>query len=157
MSAATPLFAAAVLIWLAVTRIGRMNVAVSLCLLPVLVWFAPSRLELGLTILAEAPIVCTLFALWRLDAWRAATASCFINALTQPVLFLALIHLRTNGSGDWWRTFIAAELVVWLAEALLYLACLESLRRSPGRLAKALTVSLAANGASAVLGLLAPF
>jgi hypothetical protein len=156
VTVATPLCSIAILIWLVRTDFNRASVVVSFSVLPVLIWFAASRVELGVTILVETPIVWLLSRMLQLGAWRAAAVCCFVNALTQPLLYLVMISGPVAAGAWWWPRFIGAELAVWLAEAALYLACLRRLRRSPGRLAKALGISLAANGASAVLGLLLP-
>ena len=120
----------------------------ALGILPLLIAIAPSSLALVLTILVEAPIIYACFG--RLDRRRAIMACCFVNAVTQPLLYLALPHLPFIGPAQWWLSFAGAEGGVWLAEALLYRACLGC------PVARALGASLAANAASAGLGLLLP-
>jgi hypothetical protein len=155
MTLIAPLVAALALAWLALARPGARALALSAILLPVLVALAPSRLELGVTIVVEAPIVWLLA--WRLglDRWRAAVVCGFANALTQPLLFLFLRQPPSPGSTPHWALSLGAgELVVWIVEAALYLACLESLRRARSPILTALGLSLAANAASTALGLL---
>jgi hypothetical protein len=147
---------AVVLAWLARTRFSRTAVWAAIGVLPLLVLISPSRLELGVTILVEAPIVWALASALGLDRWQALLASGFVNTITQPSLYFALQHFSSPGVLRWRLTFAGCELAVWIAEALLYLACLESLRRARGRVGKALAISLAANAASAILGLLLP-
>jgi hypothetical protein len=155
VNAAAPLASALVLIWLALARPGAKALALSALLLPLLIALAPARLELGVTMLIEAPIVWLTAWAWNLDRWRAAIACGFANGLTQPLLYLYLHRLPAPGSSPHWRLNLAAgELAVWFAEAILYLAFLESLRRSRGPVLKALGMSLAANAASTALGLL---
>jgi hypothetical protein len=152
---ATPLIGLLLLAWMARSRFAPSAVWVSVALLPILTLLAPSPLELALTIALEALIVWALAVGLGLDYWRAALTCGFINTFTQPLLYLALMRLNADGGG-WRAAFIAGELLVCLVEAALYLACLEDLRRSRHAFIKALGVSLAANGASAILGLLLP-
>lgn len=157
MTGLTSLAGALCLFWLARSQFSRIAVWAAIGLLPLLVLISPSRLELGVTILAEAPVVWALGGALGLDRRQALLASGFVNTITQPLLYLALRQLPNTGAPRWRLTVAGCELAVWVAEALLYLACLESLRRSRGRVVKALGISLAANAASAALGLLLPF
>jgi hypothetical protein len=156
MIAAAPGLAAVVLVWLAASGFDLRSVVAAAFSLPAIVFLAPSATELGLSMAIEAPIVWALFAALRLHRWRSALASLFVNGLTQPLLHLALVGLAAATVRSWWTAFAVGETLVWLGEALLYLASLPDLRRSRAALAKALGVSLAANAASAAVGLLAP-
>lgn len=155
MSALTPLGAAVALVVLTRSRFDRRLVVAALVLLPLLVLAAPSKAELLATLLIEGPVVWALARVMRLDAWRALVASGFINSVTQPLLF-AGARLAPPTAVGWKLALALAELGVWAVEALLYLACLEGLRRRPRALVRALGLSLAANGASALVGLALP-
>jgi hypothetical protein len=110
---------------------------------------APSPAELAATIVLEAAVI-TLLA--RPLGWRrvdAVSLSLAVNLLTQPLLYLAMLLLLPYL--DWWPLFLALEAGVWLIEARIYGVALR------GCAAKALLLSLAANGTSAAVGLLLPF
>ncbi|HEY1607331.1 MAG TPA: hypothetical protein VGF77_17210 [Allosphingosinicella sp.] len=129
-------------------------------LLPFIVLAAPAKAELAATILIEAPVVYAFSLILRTDAVRLVIASGFVNALTQPLLYLALRHF---GSADrWWANFLFLEAVVWIAEALLYhvactvactVGCTVGFWRADRRTGKLFAISLAANAASALIGL----
>jgi hypothetical protein len=76
------------------TRFAPRWVAATLILLPFIVLAAPAKAELAATILIEAPLVYALSLALRIDAVRTLIASGFVNALTQPLLYLALRHFR---------------------------------------------------------------
>lgn len=156
MSAIDPVVSAIALIALARTQNVRIALIAALFGLPILVFFAPSPIELALTILIEGSIVLALSEMLRINGRRAVLACCFINTLTQPLLNLGLHRVNAGTSPQWWTACIALELLVWAAEAMLYLACLQDLRRSKSDVFKAFAISLAANGTSAGLGLLLP-
>jgi hypothetical protein len=136
------------------TKFAPRWVAAALILLPFIVLAAPAKAELAATILIEAPVVYALSLALRTDAVRLLIASGFVNALTQPLLYLALRHFAS--ADHWWANFLFLEAVVWAAEALLYLACVPGLWRMERGTSKAFAVSLAANAASALIGLAAP-
>ena len=156
MTAAASLAGALLLFWLVRARFARGAIWAAIGLLPFLVLASASRLELGLTIVVEAPIVVALCGPLAVDRSRAALVCGLVNLITQPLLYLVLIGAPIVGVQQWRVAFLGCELAVWIAEALLYLASLEDLRRSRHALAKAFGLSLAANGTSAVIGLLLP-
>jgi hypothetical protein len=153
--ALTPVGAALALAALIRSRFDRRIVAAALALSPLLVLAAPSKTELLVTVAVEAPVVWGLARVMRIDAWRAVVASGFVNALTQPLLVVGT-RLAPPTALGWTLALAPAELGVWAVEALLYLACLETLRRGPRALVRALGLSLAANAASALVGLALP-
>jgi len=154
---ATPIAAALLLAWLVRSRFAPSAIWVSVALVPILTLLSPSPMQLSLTIALEAPIVWAIGVALSIDHWRAALVCADVNAVTQPLLFLALQRLPTAGAAQWRTSYGGSELVVWIVEAVLYLLCLEDLRRSRLALAKAAVISLAANGASALLGLVLQF
>lgn len=156
MVVAPALASALALAWLVRADFSRPAVAASLALLPLLVALAPSPLELALTVGIEAPIVFALAAKLGLNRWRAALVSGLANALTQPLVHLALVRLPAAGPAAWRLDVAALEIGVWLAEAGVYLVCLPDLRRARRPLIEALAISLAANAASTAVGLLLP-
>ena len=156
MAAAASLAGALVLFWLVRARFSRGATLAAIGLLPFLVLASASRLELGLTIVVEAPIVVALCGPLAVDRRRAALVCGFVNLITQPLLYLVLTGAPIVGVLQWRAAFAACELAVWIAEALLYLVCLEDLRGARHALGKAFGLSLAANGTSAVIGLLLP-
>jgi NADH:ubiquinone oxidoreductase subunit K len=156
VSAIDPIVSAIALIALARTQNVQIALIAALFALPILVLFAPSPFELALTILIEGSIVFVLSEMLRIDGTRAVLACCFVNVLTQPLLNLGLHSLSGGTSSQWWTACVAFELLVWATEAILYLACLQDLRRSKSGVFKAFAMSLAANGTSAGLGLLLP-
>jgi hypothetical protein len=130
---------------------GLRWVIITLTLLPFIVLAAPAKGELAATILIEAPVVYTLGLTMRIDGPRLLIASGFVNALTQPLLYMAL---RCFGSADHWcASFLLLEVMVWVTEALLYVAFIPGLRQASEGTSKAFIVSLAANATSAVIGL----
>lgn len=153
---ATPLAGAVLLVWLVRSRFAPSALWTSIVLVPILTLLAPSPLQLSLTIVLEAPIVWAAAIGLGIDHWRAALVCACINLVTQPLLYLALLHLPTAGAAQWRLSFGGCEVVVWLVEAGLYLACLEDLRRGRRSVLNALLISLVANGASAALVLLPP-
>ena len=108
---------------------------------------------LGVTLAVETPIV----VLWlrRLGAppVRTALICVLVNVATQPLLYWTVAHTVT----PWAETLAGAEVVVWIVEALAYLALTPALRRTSRPLVTALAVSLVANAASVSIGLLLPF
>ena len=84
------------LVWLVRSGFGRPAVLASIALTPVLILLAPAPGELAVTMAVEAPIVWALFSLPRADRWRAVLTSLLVNALTQPLLYLAVLHLPTG-------------------------------------------------------------
>jgi hypothetical protein len=146
-----PVGAAAGLAWLALTpRPSRTAWTLAALALVALVFAAVDRAPLAATMAIEAAVVFVLARRLGLAAGRAALASGFVNAVTQP-LFLALLpRLPGAGGPDWAAPFALGEAAVILIEAALYLAVLPDLRRRPAR---ALALSLAANTASALIGL----
>jgi len=156
VTAAASLAGALILFWLVRARFSRGATLAAVGLLPFLVLASASRLELGLTIAVEAPIVWALSRPLRLDRRRAALVCGLVNLITQPLLYLVLTRAPIVGVLQWRVAFAACELAVWIAEALLYLASLEDLRRARHALAKAFGLSLAANATSALIGLLLP-
>ena len=156
MTAAASLAGALILFWLVRARFSRGVSGAAIGLLPFLVLASASRLELALTIAVEAPIVWALSWPLGLDRWRAALVCGLVNLITQPLIYLILTRAPIVGVLQWRLAFAGCELVVWIAEALLYLACLEDLRRARHAVAKAFALSLAANATSALIGLLLP-
>jgi hypothetical protein len=146
-----PMGAGLALLVLGRTQFAPCRVAAMLAFLPLIVLAAPDRTELGATMLIEAPVVYVLGVALRIDALRLLIASGFVNAVTQPLLYMALRHFAS--ADHWFADFLFLEGVVWAAEALLYLACTPGLRRARQGICKALAVSLAANMASALIGL----
>jgi len=90
----------------------------------------------------------------RVELRRAVIASAPINLATQPALYLGLRRIPAAAGEHWWVVLGLAELAVVLLEAALYLAFVT--RSQPRAVRKALAVSLAANAASAVIGLALP-
>lgn len=152
MTRLAPAAAILALVLLRRTRFAPRWIIATLVLLPFIVLAAPAKAELAATILIEAPVIYAFSLVLRLDAVRLLIASGFVNALTQPLLYFTLPHF---GSADhWWASFLLLEAVVWVAEALLYhLACTVGLSRAERRTSKLFALSLAANAASALIGL----
>ena len=94
MTPLAPAGAGLALVVLRRTRFAPRWVAATLILLPFIVLAAPAKAELAATILIEAPVVYALSLALRIDAVRTLIASGFINALTQPLLYLALQPFR---------------------------------------------------------------
>jgi len=95
----------------------------------------------GLTLAVELPVYATGLAALRLLPWRRAlVAGLAVNVATHPVLWWFL-----SGHPHRW---VAAELVVCLAEALMLFA---AVRRDPAVL---VLLSVAANATSLLAGLL---
>ncbi len=156
MNAAASLAGALVLFWLVRAQFSRGATWAAIGLLPLLVLASASRLELALTIAVEAPIVWALSRRLGLGRRRAALVCGLVNLITQPLLYLVLTRAPIAGVLQWRAAFAGCELAVWIAEALLYLASLEDLRRGRHALAKAFGLSLAANATSALIGLVLP-
>jgi hypothetical protein len=123
----------------------------SLILLPVLIFYAPSPAALTITILIEAPIVFGLATAKRFNGGQASLRSCFINALTQPMLHIGMVSM---GITHWWGAFLSFEILMWVVEAYLYLATMPGLRSSPDGIKKAFAISFLSNLASATAGLM---
>jgi hypothetical protein len=156
MTAAASLASALMLFSLVGLRFSRGAVWAAIGLLPLLVLASASRLELALTIAVETPIGWALARPLGLERGRTALVCGLANVVTQPLLYLVLTRAPITGLLQWRTSFAVCELGVWLAEALLYLACLENLRRAAHAPAKAFGLSLAANATSALLGLVLP-
>lgn len=156
MTGAASLAGTLMLFCLARARFSRRACWATIGLLPVLVLASASRLELATTIAVESPIVWALARPLGLDRGRAALVCGLINVITQPLLYLVLTRMLISGVLQWRAAFAGCELAVWIAEALLYLACFDDLRRARYAPAKALGLSLAANATSALIGLALP-
>jgi hypothetical protein len=108
---------------------------------------------LALTVCVEAAIVAALSFPLRLKVLQAVLASVAVNLVTQPTLWVLMSSAMFRTPTLWWPALAVGETIVWLVEAGAYLLLLADLRRKPWALAKALALSLAANAASAALGL----
>ncbi len=87
----------------------------------------------------------------RLPLARAVAASALVNVVTQPTLYFALTRLPSAGGDGWWLALALAETLVVIVEAAFYRAVVTRVA------ARAFVISLAANAASALLGLALPF
>jgi hypothetical protein len=156
MIALAPIGGALGLVWLACAdRLSRTAWVCACLALALLVVAAADRVQLALTMVVEAAVAVWLAPPLRISPARAVITSGFVNALTQPLLFVALPLAPGAGGRLWWLPFLLAEAVVVLLEAGLYLAALPELRARRG-VRQALALSLAANAASALIGLALP-
>jgi hypothetical protein len=154
VSALDGIASALFLIVLGIARFAKPAVFAGAALIGLLTFYSPAPRETAITIVIEAPIVLFGLRTLRMGGWPVLAACGLANTLTQP-LFAAM--LRQTAPEFWWRAFAAGEVGVWLLEAAIYFALLPALRERPGGAMRALLVSLAANGASAGVGLLLPF
>jgi hypothetical protein len=109
-------------------------------------------LALGLTLAVEVPVYAVALSLgWRMPVRRAIMAALAVNAATHPLLWWSLMPL--TGHESYPMVLLFAELTVCLTEALLLAALIPGMRlRRPDPLLLAL--SIAANGASVLAGLI---
>ena len=157
MIALAPIGGAIGLIWLSLARrlSWRAGAAAALAL-TVLAMLAPDAPQLAATMAIEAAVVFALAPRLRVARGRAILASGFINAITQPLLYAGLRSAPAAGGPGWQAPLALAEAVVVVVEAGLYLAALADLRGGRGGVLKSLALSLAANAASALIGLVLP-
>lgn len=154
MSAVDGIASALFLIVLGLARFARPVVFAGAAVVAVLVACSPVPRETAITIVIEAPIVLYGLRSLPMTGWPVLVVCGLANTLTQA-LFATVIRL---GAPElWWRAVVAGEAGVWLLEAAVYFVLLPALRQDPRGPLRALLVSLAANGASASVGLLLPF
>lgn len=106
-----------------------------------------TQLEAMLVSMAsEAGVAAGAAAAWRLPPWRAALAAILGTALTHWPLWQ--VFGAAAGALGYWPALLVSEAVVVLIEALVYRFALRA------RWTAAAAISLAANAASALLGLI---
>jgi hypothetical protein len=108
-------------------------------------WVTAWLRAFGLTLLIELPLATPLLAAVEARAWRRGAAVIAANLVTHPLVWFLFPGLALG----WPARFALSEAWALFAEAAVYLTVWPALR-----FRRALLVSLVANGASAVAGLI---
>ena len=125
-------------------------------LLGLAVGLAPAPAALAVTMVCEAAVVALLARRSAGSLTIMLAGSAFINAATQPLLYAAMLSFPFFGGPNWWLSLGAAELVVCLAEAGLWLPVLKRAGMEGSLVRVALIIALATNAASTAAGLVLP-
>jgi len=125
-------------------------------LLGLAVGLAPAPAALAVTMLCEAAVVAFLARRSAGSLMIMLAGSAFINAATQPLLYVAMPSLPFSGGPRWWLSLGAAELIVCLVEAGLWLPVLRRAGMEGSLLRMAAIIAFATNMASTLVGLALP-
>jgi hypothetical protein len=148
----TPLGAILLLALIWSGRFSSLTLGIGLAGGVALIASAQAPYELALTIAIEAALISALTLTMKLAPLRLVVASLLLNDLTNPVLS---VLLHSVGDAHWFSGFLVGEILVFVAEALLY-AGLIATPFTQRSLTQGFWLSLLANGASAAVGLLLP-